>query len=213
MVQHRCSNCGESGHKRISCVLPLVTPVRYNRCNNCGETGHRADNCTNTKLPIEQLAELLGRPVSQVRVLRVQKDATVKRGPRACRACGVLGHTARTCGRTALETKQLAAVRQVKYMNSEKGRATHRVKRLRKYGLDEQAVRTLVASQDNKCAICGTVFEAESGYQHGPHIDHDHVTLVVRGALCGPCNRGLGSFRDNPTYCINAAEYLRKVRS
>lgn len=50
------------------------------------------------------------------------------------------------------------------------------------------------------CAIC----EDECR----PHIDHCHVSGLVRGALCHRCNTGLGSFRDSSVLLARAINYL-----
>lgn len=42
-------------------------------------------------------------------------------------------------------------------------------------------------------------------------LDHNHKTLELRGFLCGPCNSGLGYFKDNPKN-IRAAFYYLKER-
>ena len=64
-------------------------------------------------------------------------------------------------------------------------------------------VPQLLELQNHQCAIC-----------HGDitlstvHIDHDHKTGYVRGALCGHCNKGLGFFRDSLDNLANAKKYL-----
>lgn len=62
----------------------------------------------------------------------------------------------------------------------------------------------LMALQKGGCAICG----ATSSEDRRMCVDHDHATDRVRGLLCGPCNRGLGLFRDSPTLLAQAIEYL-----
>ncbi|MFD7900151.1 endonuclease VII domain-containing protein [Streptomyces sp. NPDC059743] len=57
-----------------------------------------------------------------------------------------------------------------------------------------------------QCHICRT--EQPSG--RGWHIDHCHITGVVRGLLCARCNLGLGHFRDDPDVLSAAIEYLRR---
>jgi hypothetical protein len=83
--------------------------------------------------------------------------------------------------------------------------------RMKKFGLSASAYYELLASQDGKCAICG------SGQPPGRgrfHVDHDHIAelkgglMVVRGLLCGGCNKGLGCFRDNPESLVRASMYL-----
>jgi hypothetical protein len=40
------------------------------------------------------------------------------------------------------------------------------------------------------------------------HVDHDHVTLAIRGVLCADCNTGMGQMRDNSWVLRRAIEYL-----
>lgn len=68
-----------------------------------------------------------------------------------------------------------------------------------KYGVSLEEATRLHA--EKLCAICG---------EPAQHVDHDHETGLVRGRLCGPCNRGLGSFRDSPERLRQAAAYLER---
>ena len=73
-----------------------------------------------------------------------------------------------------------------------------------KYGISKQEYEVLLASQDDKCAICGGCC-AEKGKLS---LDHDHKTGKVRGFLCQGCNHGIGKFRDDPMRLRKAADYL-----
>ena len=69
-------------------------------------------------------------------------------------------------------------------------------------GIDRARYEELVEKQSGRCAICG------DEPRRRLDIDHNHDTDVVRGLLCGLCNRGLGLFRDDPQRLLAAANYL-----
>jgi hypothetical protein len=79
-------------------------------------------------------------------------------------------------------------------------------KDFKKYGITEADWRWMVATQDSRCAICGTRFE----YVKALAIDHCHKTGAVRGLLCKHCNTGLGHFKDNPSLLKRAISYLER---
>lgn len=75
-----------------------------------------------------------------------------------------------------------------------------------RYGITVEDYDVLLAEQGGKCAVCGEV------PSHRLHVDHDHETGRVRGLLCTWCNKGLGSFRDDPDKLLSAAAYLIQQR-
>lgn len=84
---------------------------------------------------------------------------------------------------------------------------TGRNSRARSYGLAPDEVEEQLAKATH-CELCGDEFTKDNG----PHFDHDHATGLLREALCGLCNRGLGHFRDNPEVLRKAARYVIKHR-
>lgn len=73
-----------------------------------------------------------------------------------------------------------------------------------KYGLTKDEYIKILEEQEYCCKIC-----------HNPEIfyeklivDHNHNTGIVRGLLCSFCNKALGSFKNNPLYLREAANYL-----
>jgi hypothetical protein len=84
------------------------------------------------------------------------------------------------------------------------------------YGITGLEVLAMLEAQGHQCAICGdAIFRGMRGAgagQGGLHIDHCHDTRRVRGLLCGECNRGVGSLRDDPALLEAAAKYLRLSR-
>ncbi|OFX04188.1 MAG: hypothetical protein A3E78_02530 [Alphaproteobacteria bacterium RIFCSPHIGHO2_12_FULL_63_12] len=83
---------------------------------------------------------------------------------------------------------------------------TKRDKYLRRtYGLTECQFLKMVAAQGGVCAICQRAPKPRKRL----HVDHDHKTGRVRGALCFHCNhRLLGRGRENPEQHQRAAAYL-----
>lgn len=63
------------------------------------------------------------------------------------------------------------------------------------------------------CAVCQSVVEDESGKGRTLCVDHDHATGRIRELLCGPCNIGLGGFRDSVDLLDAAKAYLSKHAS
>ena len=94
------------------------------------------------------------------------------------------------------------------YTRSEERRRAQRIQAtLKKYGITEEQYNKLAAKQGGVCALCG---KPPTG--NGPNkrlaVDHHHDSGQVRGLLCGPCNTGLGLFRDDPDVLAAAARYL-----
>ena len=52
------------------------------------------------------------------------------------------------------------------------------------------------------CEICGT--------EGSLHVDHDHATGLIRGRLCGRCNRALG-FVEQREWLAKALAYLSRT--
>lgn len=102
------------------------------------------------------------------------------------------------------------------YKKTEKGREAENRYRRGKYQKDKLKGKHLMAryrmtiedyenllyKQKGACAIC----KVKKGKEL--HVDHCHKTGIVRGLLCGNCNRALGLMKDNMSFLKNAIEYL-----
>ena len=84
---------------------------------------------------------------------------------------------------------------------------TNNTKRRGKYGIEPEQYIAMVKDQRGLCAIC------ERPMKRHPHMDHCHVTGIIRGLLCYTCNVGLGSFGDDPERLRAAARYIEAHRS
>lgn len=92
--------------------------------------------------------------------------------------------------------------------------------RLWRYGLTPEAYAALLAVQDGLCAICRTN-DPKGARISLWNVDHDHSCCpgtkscgeCIRGLLCGPCNRAIGQFGDDPAVVEAAAAYLRRYKA
>lgn len=76
-----------------------------------------------------------------------------------------------------------------------------------RYGITPSDTVALGQAQGGVCAICKA--PPVQGKRGVLQVDHDHATGAIRGLLCEKCNQGLGSFRDDPEYLLEAIAYLR----
>ncbi len=79
---------------------------------------------------------------------------------------------------------------------------------IKTYGLELGDYDRLYQGQGGVCAIC----RRATGKTKRLAVDHDHDTGLVRGLLCGPCNKLVGYFRNSPEAFLRAAEYLERAR-
>ena len=75
------------------------------------------------------------------------------------------------------------------------------------YGITPEQFAERLESQGGRCAICRTDTPGGKG---GWHVDHDHVTGVIRGLLCHRCNLMLGNAADDPARLRAAVAYLER---
>lgn len=84
---------------------------------------------------------------------------------------------------------------------------------LRQRKITKECYYKLIDDHDNKCAIC---FQEETKVMRKDNtksplsIDHNHNTGAIRGLLCHRCNSGIGFFKENESFLLNAVKYLRK---
>jgi len=79
-----------------------------------------------------------------------------------------------------------------------------------KYGISLDEYAELYLTHNGRCAIC-RASEVDLG-EKGLSVDHCHATKVVRGLLCGNCNRALGYMADDVSRLQKAIEYLNKFK-
>ncbi len=73
------------------------------------------------------------------------------------------------------------------------------------YGITLKEYNSILKFQGGHCAGCPSV-----GITRSLHVDHSHVSKVVRGLLCASCNSALRKLKDNPTIAYNLGAYLEK---
>jgi len=77
----------------------------------------------------------------------------------------------------------------------------------------EELERWLAMHSRKGCEICGVLASVQRGrWKKRLHLDHDEIAKRLCGALCNPCNLGLGHFLHNPQLLRKAAEYVERTR-
>jgi hypothetical protein len=94
--------------------------------------------------------------------------------------------------------------------NPELNALARRIEKLKKYGLTPTTYETIVAAQENRCAICKTATPAK-GKKYW-FVDHCHETNAVRGLLCMKCNSGIAFLRHDAITLQSAIDYLNRGR-
>jgi hypothetical protein len=109
----------------------------------------------------------------------------------------------------ATHSEEIKAARREHYQQNRKAiLATQRAYVLKKkFGLTPEAYAALWDSQGQVCACCGS---DTSGGRGAFHVDHDHVTGLVRGILCNSCNLGIGHLSDTLDGVRQAVAYLER---
>ena len=79
-----------------------------------------------------------------------------------------------------------------------------------RYGLTSDNYAKLLEHQNGLCAICGL---PESNKGRRLAIDHDHSTGVIRGLLCGACNKMIGLAYENPETLEAASDYIKRAKA
>ena len=74
------------------------------------------------------------------------------------------------------------------------------------YGLTVDDYEFLNVTQQGLCAICDRPDAA------GLHIDHHHDTGLIRGLLCGKCNKAIGLLKEDPALFDAASAYLQRTQ-
>lgn len=73
---------------------------------------------------------------------------------------------------------------------------------IRSYGISLKEYNAMFDKQNGMCKICRKPQNRELV------VDHDHISLKVRGLLCFKCNTGLGNMDDDVIILKSAVKYL-----
>jgi hypothetical protein len=76
------------------------------------------------------------------------------------------------------------------------------------YGMSLEDYDSMLQSQDNKCASCGT--ELIQG--KNANIDHNNITGQIRGVLCVNCNLALGHLKEDWNRIVKLSTYIGQYK-
>jgi hypothetical protein len=142
-------------------------------------------------------------------------------GQELCRSCYMLEYNQEYYEKN--KERRAAYAREYRRVHPEKGPAASRKYRASRlnisedykrwslktlYGLGLADYRAMLAAQENKCAICGTLFDSSNP----ACVDHCHEANKNRSLLCKGCNVGIGHFKENINLLEAAIAYLKRWR-
>lgn len=85
--------------------------------------------------------------------------------------------------------------------------------RLYAYNITIDQWEEIVDLQGGVCPICGSADDLVVDHDHNCCDTEGSCGRCVRGAICQPCNVGLGRFKDDPDRLAAAREYVLKWRA
>lgn len=106
--------------------------------------------------------------------------------------------------------KRIQSAARKHYRRSKRGTDYQREYRWRNLGIKLTLIqyKELLKTQNNSCAVC---HRDRSCFNKNFSVDHSHSTGIVRGLLCGGCNRAIGYFKDSIESLQNAVDYLKRT--
>ena len=117
--------------------------------------------------------------------------------------------TCEKCKQLRIDKKQKQQAEEPKQRHTlkriidEERRATRVV---REYGISKDEYVKLLREQGGVCAICFQLPKEN----HNLHVDHDHETELIRGLLCGNCNKAIGLMKESSEIFESAILYINK---
>jgi hypothetical protein len=125
-----------------------------------------------------------------------------------CEKCGGTEFYQEKTGRNRCAQCQKERMRAIYASEAYKTKHRH-YDRLKRRRCSSQEYNKRLKEQDGKCAICNVKLDDKLRAEDPLIIiDHSHETGILRGLLCDNCNWGLGNFKDNPKFLLNAIKYL-----
>jgi hypothetical protein len=105
--------------------------------------------------------------------------------------------------------KRQRVYRKTHKKNKDSIRASSFRHKLKTLGITAVDYDKMYNEQNGRCAICG---KHQLELNKSLHLDHCHLTGIVRGILCSNCNTGLGLFKDDIKILRCAISYLDKYK-
>jgi DNA-directed RNA polymerase subunit RPC12/RpoP len=166
-----------------------LIPKQVKKCPVCGECNTRKIQCYTDKSP-NYFCNICNKSFSDLEMMELLKEGKIR-----CRKCGEIKTVDQFYKRNKIGDIYVRTCKACKPKIL-----------FKKYNMTELEYKNLLKSQNNKCMICGEVFDTERWY--GANVDHSHETGLVRGLLCHACNKVLGFAKDDVSILKSAIDYL-----